>query len=132
MSEETQVRKKQTVRFATLRHTDKQGDHFDLLIDAGRSLATWKCPQPPEWAVDSSLICVRLKDHRRLYLDYEGPLTEDRGTVHRYDQGECLIHERTASRWELTFRGQRLAGRFALEALSDDGDDWCLRFAPAP
>jgi hypothetical protein len=128
--EQTQLGNVQSVRFAVLRHTDKRGDHFDLLIDSGPLLATWKCPRPPEQAVDSTLSFARLKDHRRLYLDYEGPLTDDRGTVQRYDEGECLIHERTASRWELTFRGQRLAGRFALEALSGEGDEWCLRFTP--
>jgi hypothetical protein len=115
------------VRFVVLEHTDHAGVHFDLMIDAGDSLATWKCPQPPESAINGERVCVRLEDHRRLYLDYEGPISGGRGEARQYDQGTCMVHQRTASRWELSFRGQRLIGRFALEPLPAGGDQWRLR-----
>jgi hypothetical protein len=130
MTSQTQPSSSKNVRFVVLEHADQEGSHFDLMIDAGELLATWRCPQPPETARESDLACLRLKDHRRLYLDYEGPLSGGRGSVRRYDQGACTVHERGPRRWELTFGGQRLAGRFALEPLSASGDDWCLRCLP--
>jgi hypothetical protein len=130
MPEQTKSNAGEGVGFVVLQHADSEGLHFDLMIDMGPSLATWKCPQPPDQTAGSGLNCLRLKDHRRLYLDYEGPISDGRGSVQRYDQGVCMIHERAPRRWEVTFAGQRLVGRFALLASSGEGDEWCLRLVP--
>jgi hypothetical protein len=130
MSEQPESDSSQVSRFVVLAHTDRQGTHFDLMIDLGEVLATWRCPRPPEEARESDLACVRLKDHRRHCLDYEGPVSGDRGSVQRHDRGTCVFHARTAERWEVTFEGQRLAGRFALESVSSAGDEYCLRSVP--
>ena len=107
--------RQQAVRFVVLRHTDRQGVHFDLMIDQGNGLATWKCPQPPESAGPGGRACTRIADHRRRYLDYEGPIAGDRGTVQRHDQGVCVVHSSRTDVWEVAFTGDRLAGRYILK-----------------
>lgn len=115
------------VRFVVLAHTDRLGCHFDLMIDTGDGLATWKCPQPPEQAPRQGLLCRRLGDHRRIYLGYEGPISGDRGWVRRWDSGRCTVLISGPRRWEVDFRGYRLKGVLLLAASEEDEGQWCLR-----
>jgi hypothetical protein len=58
--------------------------HFDLMFEMGAALATWRST---DWPVQSPAIVDRLPDHRRDYLDYEGPVSDDRGQVARVISG---------------------------------------------
>lgn len=117
-------------RFVVLRHEQDGHHHFDLMIDTGAALATWKMSEPPETIRVSPLDCVRLPDHRRRYLDYEGPLTENRGEVTRHDAGYCIVHACSAACWEVTFCGGEFRGRVLLERTAQS-DNWSLRVASA-
>jgi hypothetical protein len=78
----------QTVRFVVLRHEGIPDPHFDLLFDltSGNDLATWRSPN---WPISQPMTLVRLKDHRRIYLEYEGPISKNRGFVKRIASGTC-------------------------------------------
>lgn len=78
------------LRFAVLRHEQIDSPHFDLLIEleAGQPLATWRCE---EWPIVRPAIINRLPDHRPLYLDYEGPISGNRGHVRRVASGACRV-----------------------------------------
>jgi hypothetical protein len=80
------------MRYAVLHHTGIDEPHYDLLVEtsAGSDLAAWRLP---DWPVDADVEAIRLKDHRRLYLSYEGGLSGDRGTVRRVADGECAVTE---------------------------------------
>lgn len=74
--------------FALLEHETADGVHWDLLVEQpGASLlATWRLARNP--LEHTGLIAgERIADHRRLYLDYEGPVSGDRGTVRRLARG---------------------------------------------
>jgi hypothetical protein len=77
-------------RFAVLRHEGVESPHFDLLIETapGGALAAWRCE---DWPIDRPASLVRLPDHRSIYLDYEGPVSGNRGTVRRVAGGECRV-----------------------------------------
>ncbi len=113
------------VEFVVLRHEDREGTHYDLMIDLGVTLATWKCARPPETAQESPIACRRIGDHRRVYLEYEGPISGDRGKVRRHDRGTCEAMTPSADRWQVLFHGQRLSGSFELYRVADDS--WQLR-----
>jgi hypothetical protein len=113
-------------RFVVLRHEQHSGVHFDLMIDRGDSLATWQCPAPPETATNADMQCRRIGEHRRAYLEYEGPISGDRGSVTRHDQGFCRIVSWTGDACDLEFRGQRLNGRFRLQRETADTQSWRL------
>jgi hypothetical protein len=49
-------------------------------------------------------------DHRALYLDYEGPVSGDRGTVTRYDAGTCDWLEDGDARVRVELRGAKVVG----------------------
>jgi hypothetical protein len=95
-------------RMVLLRHTLGDGSwHYDWLLDpAGpgpgrrgrapesgadeRRLITFRLSDRPDaLSVAQVLHGVRLPDHRALYLDFEGPLSDGRGRVERVAVGEC-------------------------------------------
>ncbi|MEK6642287.1 MAG: DNA polymerase ligase N-terminal domain-containing protein [Planctomycetota bacterium] len=115
-----------STRFVVLRHVQRDGVHFDLMIQRGGTLATWKCLVAPEDAQREAVACERLADHRLAYLDYEGPISGDRGDVTRVDQGVCTVEAWDEDRVDVVFRGMRLVGRFRMTKAQDDDQSWSL------
>ena len=74
------------MRYVVLRHEGIPKPHFDLMLEREPDgpLATWRSPV---WPLVNKTELVPLPDHRRDYLTYEGPLTDDRGHVKRVAEG---------------------------------------------
>lgn len=79
-----------SLRYAVLHHSGVSEPHFDLMVETlpGSMLATWRSAG---WPIESAAPLKRLRDHRRLYLDYEGDLSGGRGTVMRIAEGTCEV-----------------------------------------
>jgi len=65
----------------------------------------------------------RIGDHRRAYLDYEGPSGGGRGKVSQADAGALGWQVQDLRRFEFVLKGLRLSGTFVL---SDTGGGWIL------
>jgi len=114
-------------RFAILHHQLDNGEHWDLLLEQEDSLATWQLPSAPAGAHALPLPARRIADHRKLYLDYEGPISGDRGAVQPFDRGGLRWIEcgETALVFELS--GQVLTGKLRLTRTSDGAANlWSL------
>ena len=70
----------------------------------------------------------RLADHRLAYLDYEGPISGERGSVTRWDEGQYAVEQQTATQWVLLLAGEKLQGTVTLYCLADDLEKWFFRF----
>jgi hypothetical protein len=93
-------------RFVILLH-ECPGDrpratHCDLMLEVGSALETWALRQVPQgwceldlsqdlFARSNSVKAQRIADHRLAYLDYEGPVSGDRGSVRRLDAGQYRV-----------------------------------------
>ncbi len=110
-----------------LLHTQPEGDHFDLMIEDGPTLATWKIDVPPETASVEGIPCERIADHRRRYLEYEGPISGDRGHVVRHGEGTCEVLRQGGRAWRVAFDGKLMNGVFLIEKADDQGAAWRLR-----
>lgn len=81
-------------RFAILAH-DWPARHFDLLLENQAVLLSWRLSEWPPPSFDGgetvTILAERIGDHRSLYLDYEGPISGNRGSVHRVDDG-TFVH----------------------------------------
>lgn len=114
--------------FVLLHHLTADGEHYDLCLEAGEKLATWRLPRqagaPPESLGTGPLEARRLADHRRAYLDYEGPIGGDRGRVIRIDRGPLTIHEASDTRWTFRLQGACLNGMYRLSARPGTSDLW--------
>ena len=111
-------------RFAVLIHDSPRGLHYDFLLEAGDALKTWALPKIP--ATGDEIECEALPDHRLVYLDYEGPVSGNRGTVTRCDQGTFSIKTWTADEIIVLLSGEKLAGRIELNVLPNQSGRWRL------
>jgi len=90
------------LRFVVLRHDGVNDPHFDLMFETapGRSLETWRSPS---WPIEHPTRVVKLADHRRAYLDFEGPVAGNRGTVARVASGTYHSQHSSAAHREFHF-----------------------------
>lgn len=111
-------------RFVILEH-DWPARHWDFLLEAGEVLRAWRLLSEP--ATGKELPAEPNVDHRRLYLDYEGPVSGGRGTVTRWDTGVFEWMEDTPERVAVDLQGTKLAGRAELRQTPEG---WVARFDP--
>ncbi|TWU57016.1 hypothetical protein Poly51_29370 [Rubripirellula tenax] len=94
-----------SLRFAVLHHRIGSAfqripyDHFDWMFEDGDSLTTWSSPVIADWSSDFGVTCDQLPPHRKEYIDYEGPISNDRGEVSRVLGGTYLAIDRSADRF---------------------------------
>ncbi|MEX0704688.1 MAG: DNA polymerase ligase N-terminal domain-containing protein [Planctomycetales bacterium] len=112
-------------RFVVLAH-DHPFLHWDLLLERGEALRAWRLLAEPLSA--GSIAAQPLPDHRPMYLDYEGPLSGDRGSVARWDAGTFETRGESECRLELDFAGARLRGTFRLEC--GTAEEWRFHSPP--
>jgi hypothetical protein len=120
--------------FVLLEHTTGNDRHWDLMLDTGERLATWRLLEDPHLlagpAVLDGLRARRIGDHRRAYLDYEGPVSGNRGTVARVDRGTYAALQEQPDYWVVILAGTLLSGRFRLvldPTFGTSGDQWILQ-----
>lgn len=88
-------------RFVVLYHEmpeeDERASHFDWMFESGHSLRTWAVEanhdvedflNHPKHFADFQCNATQLADHRLLYLEHEGPISNNRGTVFRRLTGD--------------------------------------------
>jgi len=120
-------------RFVVLRHELPAGSarssHWDLMFETEAALRTW--------AVDADLTLVHdqpaeaLAPHRLAYLDYEGPVSGDRGSVTCWDRGQFEIERDEPGRFVARLAGERLRGQLTL-AQEPGAHSWRVSFAAEP
>lgn len=108
------------LRFVVLEHR-WNGVHWDFMLEHGRSLRTWAIDEPIVAGVE--LPARALPDHRIAYLDYEGPISGDRGSVTRVDEGLYVPIEWTADRVRARLSGRQLVGEVVLWSARPDLDE---------
>lgn len=113
-------------RFVILRHESPQGLHFDLMLELGDVLKTWALPQSPQPGLE--LPCEALPDHRLAYLDYEGPISGQRGSVTQWDRGTYTLERQNEAEWKLDAVGKKVVGSLILRKMPGGPVAWTLRF----
>lgn len=113
-------------RFVILEH-DHPFRHWDFMLESGDVLRAWRLGAKPQAGV--GVPAEPLGDHRKAYLDYEGPVSGNRGSVKRWDAGTFAWEEDMPNRIVVRLQGEWCAGRAVLEQSS--GNEWTLTFTPA-
>lgn len=116
-------------RFVVLQHDSPQGRHWDFMLEYEGALATWSLPAVPDCLHQPTGV-ERLPDHRLAYLEYEGPVSGNRGLVAQYDAGVYCPELQTGECWVVTLRGHRLRGRAVLRRGAAGGSEWTFCFEP--
>lgn len=109
-------------RFVVLQHDHPQSLHWDFMLEADDCLLTWSLPMPP--CYDHPLPAAALPDHRKEYLEYEGPVSQDRGSVVRWDRGTFEPVVRDEKVLEMDLCGEKLTGRLRIERANAASAAW--------
>lgn len=111
-------------RFVILTH-DHPFLHWDLMLEDDNILRTWRLLTSPDSALP--IAAEQLPNHRPFYLDYEGPVSNNRGTVKRFDAGEYQIIEESEQLLIISLTGNYLNGKYTLQQISRSSQtesDW--------
>ncbi|MDO4584095.1 MAG: hypothetical protein Q4D62_08340 [Planctomycetia bacterium] len=94
------------MRFTLLEHRQGTEKHWDLLLEwpGEERLRTWQFEEHP-W--ESTLPGKRIGDHRRIYLDYEGPISHGRGEVRQCGTGTYRVVAETERGWQVALSNGR-------------------------
>lgn len=123
-------------RYVILRHEmppeQPRGTHWDLMLEHEGTLRTWAVPVEP--ATGREMAAERLADHRVAYLTYEGPVSGDRGSVVRWDEGEYRVERETPAELAVVLAGRRLTCQITLtrHERGEEGYFWRVVFSAEP
>jgi len=109
-------------RFVVLEH-DHPTLHWDWMLEDGESLLTWRLEEPPQ--SESAIAATALAAHRLAYLDYEGPVSRNRGTVKRWDAGSFIWLVHAADLLQVQIAGNRLRGNVEMCVIESQ---WRFRY----
>ena len=115
-------------RFTISRHTGaKEGDHYDLFLEHGETLRTWRLERPdfsePQEATE-------IDPHRKDYLDYEGEISGNRGRVRIVETGEYVAADWTPALIVVELKGRGEPVRLRIEELDGKVRTWRVRRVP--
>ena len=103
-----------------IHHHITEPEHYDLMLEKGEILHTWQIPMESfqNFLKGKQVQVEKIQDHRKKYLDYEGPISCDRGMVKIFDTGD-YAEKLWGDEIIVATHGNFLKGTLALKA--DDG-----------
>ena len=118
------------LRYVILRHDPPAGSgehvHWDLMLDNGTTLWTWSMEAMPE--TGKPVAAQRIADHRRVYLDYEGPVSRNRGTVVRQESGQYTILNDQETSLQVQMKSPNRSGVLQLTRDGNEPTRWLAVF----
>ncbi len=115
-------------RFVILEH-DFPERHFDFMLEDGGVLLTWRLAQWP-LPHSSREPATQLADHRLHYLDYEGPVSGNRGTVLQQDSGTYHWLQRSPTGWKIHLQRATDVLEVTVEAVNHQQWFTCVPICP--
>lgn len=106
-------------RFVVQEHTAAQGVHWDLMLEQGGVLTTFRLEEHPAQALSHEVRAVKIFDHPLRFLTYEGPVQKGTGKVRIVDSGVYSHRDRRGDLWALELNGAILKGSFVLIGVED-------------
>ena len=113
-------------RFVIQKHSKAGEVHWDLMLEAGRILETYRLDLPPEKLVQKTATAVKIFDHPLKFLTYEGSISNGKGSVEIAEAGTYQLLSGSKNRRELQLDGKFLKGKF-LENIGFFESSWNFR-----
>jgi hypothetical protein len=114
-------------RFCIAHHTgSSEGDHFDLMLEFGETLRTWRLSGTH---FEAQQTARQIREHRKKYLEYEGEVSGGRGNVKIWDKGTYAVDLWGDKVIQISLLGTTLQIRLRLEL--HKGEEWTIVDASA-
>jgi hypothetical protein len=109
-------------RFVIQKHTKGKNTHWDLMLERGSILQTYRLDKAPNEALHLAVNAIKIFDHPLKFLTYQGPVNKGRGDVRITESGTYKIVHQAHNQIELDLSGKILKGKFTLTHI--EGDNW--------
>ena len=109
-------------KFVIQKHTKADDTHWDLMLQAGSVLQTWRLDCPPKKLQGQTITAIKIFDHPLKFLTYEGSVNDGKGQVEIVDSGTYKLLAKNPEFKELKFKGKILKGIFTLVRF--ENDEW--------
>lgn len=109
-------------RFVIQKHTKGKNVHWDLMLELGGTLQTYRLEKPPEKVLREPFNAMKIFDHSLKSLTYEGPVNKGRGNVRIAESGTYEITHQERNRIKLRLNGKILKENITLTHIK--GDKW--------
>jgi hypothetical protein len=110
----------QTKKFVIQEHATADSVHWDLMLESGDHLQTWRLDKNPAEVVSHSVEAVKIFDHPLKFLTYEGPVNQGKGKVKITEAGTYQIMHADSENMELHMNGGVLKDIFTLSCIKND------------
>ena len=109
------------MRFTLSYHTKCSGkkDHYDLFLEDKDSLVTFSLDKPLSIAKN----CTKINDHRKVYLDFEGKISDEKGSVRIVEKGKLEYIEKLTDKISFTILDEK---RSVIVIQRQKGDIWLI------
>jgi hypothetical protein len=121
--------------FVIQEHHEGTAVHWDLMLhrpgkikknENEKILAVWKLlVRPVPENLNQPVFITILPDHRKAYLTYEGPISQNRGWCRIFEHGNYELIDSRPDFWRVRFIGKHISGRVVLKKI-DHPDVWTL------
>jgi hypothetical protein len=112
----------ETFKFVIQEHSKSGTVHWDLMLEMGDVLKTFRLELPPDELLQHKTSATRIFDHPLKFLTYEGSVNDGRGNVKIADAGTYHTLSEGENCRELQLDGSILKGKFILTHL--EGNKW--------
>jgi len=111
-------------QFVIQEHRTATEVHWDLMLESGPALQTYRLDKSPEQILHNHANAVKIFDHRGKFLKYQGPLSKGQASVRIVETGTFRALPQGHDCIELNLKGQTLKGKFIL--IHSENDKWIL------
>jgi bifunctional non-homologous end joining protein LigD len=98
-----------------LRQAQGKAIHWDLMLESGDILETYRIDLEPEQWGREPIKAVKIFDHPVKFLTYQGSVNKGKGSVSIADYGIYRVIKRLEDRLGLDLTGNVLKGKFLLD-----------------
>ena len=110
------------------KHTKASDVHWDLMLEVGDSLQTYRLDKSPCQLLYTTAKAERIFDHPLKFLTYQGAVNKGQGSVEIADAGTYERISESQNVIELNLMGQTIKAKLGL--IHIEGDLWQLSIMP--
>ncbi len=101
-------------RFVVQEHTTSEGVHWDLMLEKGDGLTTFRLAEGPAVVLHHAIGAEKIFDHPLRFLTYEGPVQQGTGRVRIVEKGDLRLLTSSEKAIVMELEGDVLRGVFEL------------------
>ncbi len=109
-------------KFVIQEHARDDSVHWDLMLETGEVLQTYRLELPPDKLLEQRCTAVKIVDHSLKFLTYEGAVNNGKGSVRIVEAGTYQLLSKDKRCIGLQLDGEILKGEFALTHI--EGGRW--------